>query len=213
MTNINIEPNKETAKKNTSNLKIFALVLILFLAVGGYYLYKAKDMAVIVNGESISRSEIVKELETTYGATIVDQKIDILLLTQAVRSSGVEVTNEEVQAKISEFRTQMSAYGQELEAVLEMQGYTMARLESDLKIQLGIEKMFENEIQVTDKDIDDYIAQVKASQTEEVLAQIDFNAERETIRGMIKEEKLAEKRTELLAELKANAEIKQIVQY
>ena len=64
---------------------------------------------------------------------------------------------------MTKIEVNVTSQGTTLEALLLQQGMTKDDLKSEIKLQLLVTKMVENNISVTDKEADDYIASQKVN--------------------------------------------------
>lgn len=119
-------------------------------------------VVVRVNGEEITRGEILEAMNTTlqqlsgrvppeqlqqmqanlYG-NIQDQLITKKLLDSAVAAANLEVTEEDLSAAMTEIRASVPP-GQDLEAALVANGSTLAELTKNIKEQLATKKFLES---------------------------------------------------------------------
>lgn len=121
-------------------------------------LYVAK-----VDGVGIPKSEWEKTLKSSYGSTAAKELINIYMIRNELTKAGIKVTDEEVNAEIAAKEKQLG--GQSLEEVLAQQGRTMEDLRKTFYLWVGMKKLLQDKITVTDQDVADYIKQVGSSLT------------------------------------------------
>jgi foldase protein PrsA len=97
-----------------------------------------------------------RELEKQGGKQVLENKISEMLIFNEASKQKVTVTQAEIDAKLKQIEDQVTAQGQKLDDLLAQQGQTRADLQSQIKIQILVEKMVGKDIQVTDKEISDY---------------------------------------------------------
>lgn len=140
---------------------------------------KSDDVMAKVNGEKIQRSEVEKYfLNQTAGSpqqvvgeqaaslrlSILKQLIDDEIMMQRARKLGLLATDEEVDAKFTEFK---SPYTQEeFDARLKERNITVEDFKKELRRTLTVEKVLNKEItskiNITDADINSYYNEHKA---------------------------------------------------
>lgn len=107
-----------------------------------------------VNGETISRRDLVNRLIADYGESILDQLITELLVAQEARRLGINVTDVDVDQRIRKQAAQLPQ-GTTLEEFLSKQnppiGITTYR--EILRTLLRLEKMVEKEVSVTEAEV------------------------------------------------------------
>jgi len=137
---------------------VFFLALIVVLIAGALYYFRGYFVAATVNGEPISRYSVIRQLESQGGQEVLQGKITEALIRQEGNSRGVEVTETEIDAEIATLKSEFEAQGQDFQQILDLQGMSMDELKKQIHIQLMVEKMFSGDIDVTQEEIDQYIA-------------------------------------------------------
>jgi len=162
-----------------------ALVAGLFLGVTGC---SDKDVAAKVNGEVIKKSELdaqVDKLKEQYpqmfeGADgegrlidfqqrLLDNMINNVLIRQAAKDAGVEVTDADVKKKIDELKAGFSTQEQ-FDAALSQAGMDVTALEDQIRDQLVTEQLIatlNEDTKVADKEISEYYEKNKAQFAEQ----------------------------------------------
>ena len=98
--------------------------------------------------------------------------------------------------------------GQKLDQVLALQGMTKEQLVDQIKLQKMLEKMV-GKIEVTDKEVDDYIT----SNQESLPQDQDEKTMKTNVKSSLVQQKMNTKAQELLENLRKNAKINYFVQY
>lgn len=143
------------SKKTKRNLIIVAVLILLGVIL---FLNRGLFIAGLVNGEPISRIEVVKELEKQQGAGVLNRLIDRKLIAQEAQKQNLSVTNEEVDAKRKEIIDQVSGGNEEnFQQILTSQGLSEEAFREELRIQILVEKMLEERVVVTDEEFDSFI--------------------------------------------------------
>lgn len=194
-----------------------ALMLVAGLMVGVTGCSN-KDVAAKVNGEVIKMSDLdaqIAKLKENYpslfsGADgegrlidfkqrLLDNMINTLLIRQAAKEAGVEVTDADVDKKIEELRAGFQTQEQ-FDQTLQQAGMDLEGLKEQIRNQLestALIKTLNKDTEVTDKEIEDYYNKNKlefADQASIHVAHILFDAN---------DKATAEK---VLAELKAGGD-------
>ncbi len=123
-----------------------------------------ENQAAIVNGEGISMEELEKEVALVSGQMassgqpvpadrkeeftmqVLDSMISRQLLLDKARELAIGLTEEEVDARLEEIKTQFPS-AEEFETALAGQGLTEERLRKDLKDNLVIQELLEQEVE------------------------------------------------------------------
>lgn len=177
-------------------------LLAIVLALLFLYSYKTLFVVARVNNKLISRGELTRELEREAGNEALESLVTKNLILQEARKKGITVDKEEVDAEIKKIEDGLVAQGQTLEDALTFQGWSREQLEEQIKIRKMIEKIFGDEVEVTEEEIDNYL---KENEIE--------SPDREQIKAVIKDQKFSEKFQEWITTLRANAKINFFVDF
>ncbi len=172
--------------KSLKKLNIKKLLLVLFLVllgVGGYFLYKNYFIAATVNGEQITRLEVLKTLEEQGGESVLENLIVQKLIKQEAARRNVNVTDEQIQAEIQQIEAQYATQGLTLQDILSYQNMTRENLEQFIEQQMMLEGLVGSSFIVTDEELNQYIEQNEAS-FPEVTDEV-----REHVRGQLSSQK------------------------
>ena len=207
---------EKTVKKDiTSNLivrppkKVFLLGLIFLLVLGFIYFSVRFLLVASVNGQLIDRLTIIKKLEKQGGEKTLDVIILKMLINQEAKKRKVTVSQEDIDAEIQKIETNVTAQGSTLNQLLQQQGMKKSDLTEEVKIQLLVSKMVGDNINVTDKEVDDYID----SQKIQISPNPDQEFPREQIKQQVKQQKLQQKIQTFVAGLKDKAKINYFIKY
>ena len=186
-------------------IAVLALIILGILL----YVFKGFFVAASVNGQPITRIELIRELEKKSGKQTLDSLVTKNLILQEMRKKNITVTDAEVNAEMKKIEDALSKQGRTLSDALSQQGLTQQDLKEQLKIQKMIEKLFVKDVAVTDKEIDTYIEQNKDSlpqgQDEKTL--------RASVLAQLKQQKLTAKFQTWLQEIQKNAKIQYFVTF
>jgi len=119
------------------------------------------------------------------------------------------VSDQEVDAQIKKIEDNMTKQGQKFDDALSLRGYTRQSFREEYRFQMLVEKLLSKDIQVSNKEVDDYIAKNKDSlpqgQTPDQL--------KTTVRQQLQQQKLSQKAQSLIQDLRNKAKINYFVQY
>lgn len=151
-------------------LAIFAIIWLLVVkddgSTGGSEVYA------IVNGEKVTEQNLLKFAPVDERMGLVDRAIFAMLIDQEAKKKNIKISDadleEAIDMQMAEFR-HMFFDENEFEATLVSQGMTMEdlkndiRTEPDLVTQLQLEKMFADQIDVSDDKVRTYFEQQEES--------------------------------------------------
>lgn len=210
---------EKIVKKNiTSNLmirppkKMLLLGLIFLLVLGLIYFSVRFFLVASVNGQLIGRLTIINELEKQGGKTTLGTIISKTLINQEAKKRKVNISQKDIDVEVQKIETNVTAQGGTLDQALQQQGMTKNDLTDGIKLQLLVTKMVGNNISVTDKEIDDYLASQK-NQSSLGLAQPAPELTRDQAKTAIKQQKLQTKIQTFISDLKAKAKISYFINY
>jgi hypothetical protein len=188
---------------------------LLFLATGTVMYFGGKILfAASVNGQLVSRIDVVKELEKQGGKKTLDVFILKTLISQEAKKRKVAVSQKDVDAEIAKIEKNVATQGATLESLLAQQGMTKANLVDEIRLQLLVTKMVGNDAVVTDKEIDDYIKAQSEQMALSSLEQPEAEApSRKVVKEQIKQQKLQEKIQAFITDLREKAKIKYFINY
>ncbi len=153
-------PTTRPKSSRWKNSLIIAIVVIAALA------FKFKNLFIVatVDGKPITRLALERELNSKYSAQTLDNLISEQIILSQARNKGITVDQKDVDAKIKEIDSRLKGKIS-LNDALKAQGLTPDSFRKQVEIQLTIDKLFDKEASISDKEVEDYIAQNKASLT------------------------------------------------
>lgn len=187
-------------------LIIAAVVLALV-----YFLFSSKDLfvAATVNGYPISRVSVIRELEKQGGQQVLDNLISKTIISQEARKAGINVSESDIDAKVGEIKTQLSAQGQDVDALLSAQGVSQEDFRDQIKTQIYVEKLIGQNVNITDEQINEFIKTNK----DFLPADLDEEGLKSLARQELTQQELTTKYSSWIAELKQKADINYFVEY
>lgn len=200
-------PTTPTQVKQKPLLMYGAVALVAIMILGTLLYSQGFIVAAKVNGESISRLSVIRELESQAGAGVLDNLISNILIEQAATEAGIMITEAEIETELSMIEAQISEQGGTLDGVLAQQGLTRETLSKQIRTQKMLESLLESDVVVTDAEIDAFLADngpVPEGQQEAVRVQV---AEQ------LKSQKLTTAAQSYVTGLRTQANIQYIVDY
>src|SRR3989338_579343 len=194
---------KSSRKKLISFTAIILGIFILVFAVFKFLI------AATVNNVPISRFEVIKLLERERGQQALDNLITRQLVLQEAGKKHLSISQEEIDAKLNELNSYLSEQGTTLDEALEFQNQTKESLIEDIKVQALVEKILEQELKVSDEEVQKYFEDnrdffAEDAKFEEVSGQIG---------NQLKNDKLSQKFQEWLDKIRSESSIRNFLNY
>ncbi len=199
----NIKFQKPNIKKIASSkgFKTFLTVvgvIVVFILIDFFVQYLNNGYsAAVVEGKRIPRSEYIKELETAYGATVVDQLIDEEIIKIEAEKAGVEATDEEVNKQLETLIE--SVGGKEVyETVLQQNNKDEEELKDQITLSILANKVLGPTVEYTEDDLksffNQYSAQLFPTETEalEEGEKLDYEQYKDQVKQRYIERKVYE---------------------
>ena len=136
-------------------------IVVLALAVLAFLYYRFGVVAT-VNGKPISRFTYLQNLVKTDQKQTLKQMANEALIFQEAKKQGVEVEKSLIDTEIASIEAKIVEQGQTLEAALSAEGMTRTDLENQIKIQKIAEILAKPSLEITQAQIDDYLAKNKS---------------------------------------------------
>ncbi|MBI2443436.1 MAG: SurA N-terminal domain-containing protein [Candidatus Levybacteria bacterium] len=178
---------------------VVALVVLLLFALRGYFI------AAMVNGQPISRFEVISQLEKQGGKQILQSLITRDLILQEARKRGVTATQDDINKDLAKIEESYKQQGQTLDSVLKMYGVTKGEVIEQRKPFILLDKMIGGDIKVSDKEVTDFIAKNNEAYGGTLTP--------EQVKKDLESEKLKQKEQEFLGKLQKDAKVDYFVQY
>lgn len=191
-----------------SKLRIRDLILpgIIVTIVIIFGIFRGQFVVATINGEQLSRLELIGNLEKQQGKTVLDNLIIEKLILQEAKSKKIAVSDNELNQEIQAIEKNVGSQGQKLDDLLNLQGMSRDDLKRQLKIQLILKKLV-GTIKVEDKDVTSYMEKNKES-----LPEATVEAElKQKINAQLVQQKTNEKIQSLISDLKSKAKIKYLL--
>jgi foldase protein PrsA len=117
---------------------------------------KLPDVVAVVNGEKITKDQLISTLIDWQSVPVLDQLIMQRLVGQEARKVGVVVTPEQVKARLDEYRKQSSAFGQNFDEMMRSRGFTPGYIFASLKMRMQAEGIIKKRLKITPEEADQY---------------------------------------------------------
>lgn len=184
------------------------IILALLVLIGGILILGAKKyknliIAGKVNGRPVTRFELEMALNSRYGKQTFDDLAGNILVQQLAAKNQITVTDDEVSKEIE--ATSVRLGGKEaLAATLDRMGYTTARLQDEMRIQVLVKKLAEKvlKIEVTDTEIQKFFDDNKT-----LFPGKTFDEVKEDIKQNLLQQKNQQEFATWFADQKKNAKI------
>ncbi|OGG34763.1 hypothetical protein A2363_03350 [Candidatus Gottesmanbacteria bacterium RIFOXYB1_FULL_47_11] len=178
-----------------------ALIILVVALVGLFVANKGIFIAAIVDGKPIFRFQLNSVLVSRFGKQTLDGMISEMIIAGEARKAGVSITQEEIDVKTKALVDSLGG-GMTIDQLLAYQGMTRADFDSQLRLQMTVEKLLGKDITITDGDIANFIATSGA-----VLTATDEAGMKEEARQAILSEKINEKLQPWFTDLKAKVNV------
>ncbi len=124
------EQKTTTQSQQTVRLKkSYAILIVVILLFGAaIYYFRGLFVAAVVNGQPISRLEVVQQAEKQSGKQTLDTLVRDALIEQEAKKENVSVSDQEVNAEITTLQGNLKKQGQTLDQVLSTQGMSQVDL-------------------------------------------------------------------------------------
>jgi len=177
---------------NKQKYSRYLIVLGVILLVGVLAFVK-KDwfVAAVVNRQPITTFELYQNLKTKYGEEVLTQIIRDKLIFQEANRHNLRVSQSEIDKRIKEVEGQVGGQEQ-LKEALRSRNIAESDFRTQIKTQILVEKLLEDQIKVSEGEVDDFIAQ-NPSDPNVAGTEDGKGPNREALREQLRSEKLNEK--------------------
>lgn len=193
---------ENSPRRRVSGKLIIGLVLMVSIAYLAWRQFGGFFLPAIVNGQPIFGWEYIGELHNRAGAQTLDSLITQKLLVQEAAKRGVTVSEEEVESRIADLESNLEGSGG-LDQALSFSGMTRDDLKAQIRLNLMVEKLVDEEIEISDEEIQQSYEDNKQS-----FANISKEEAMNQIREQLKSDKIQAKIASLIAELRDSSDIK-----
>jgi len=175
------------------------------VALLAFFAWKGFIIAAVVDGKPIFGWTVINTVMSRYGKQTLESMVSETMVQNAARKAGVTVSQSDIDVKVNEL---VATLGEnvKLEDLLSYQGMTKSEFESQVRLQLLVEKLLGKDVVVTDKAIDDYIVANKAT-----LTSTDAGKLREEAKQAIFSQEVNTKIQPWFADIKAKSSVIRIL--
>ena len=213
---------------NFKILFLFLLIPIYCVLFSAYPLYAEDKIVAVVNKDVVTQKDLNdflhfmtmqlsrefkgKELENKLAsikADLLNRLIEDKLILQEAKKRNVSVSEADINKEIKKLDAQLASKGQKLDQVLSQQNMSQEDLKDTMRVQLTLEKMFAKDVSVSEDEVNKYIEANKSSIPESANQAEVAQAAKDSIR----QQKLGEKVSAMLQDLRKKAKITYFVNY
>lgn len=198
--------NSSKSRFKLSTLGILILIAVFFVLGSVLYQNKSWIIAGSVNNRPVTSFELYKRMLQQYGKQTLDQIVVERLIKQEAANRNINISESEVDGEVAKIEESLGE-GASLTEALAQQGMTLSGLKENIRLRLTAAKLVEGKVNVTDEEVDKYLAENAASLPEGQ----DLNTQKESVRNFLKEQKLNEEIQKLIQELRDKAKISTFV--
>lgn len=169
-----------------SSPRTIIILGVAILIVLGYLIFKWLVIA-WVDGKPVTRVELLNQLEKRYGSDTKEQIISEKLILDEASRRNLSVSDDQLGSEIKKTEDQVGGH-EALQSLLQQQKISESDFHKQIKIQLLIQKMFDNEASVSSQEVDKYIEDNKNN-----LAQTTDSAKlKNDVQVQLKQQKLSD---------------------
>lgn len=186
----------------TSRKKLYIVSIICILLVLGYTIVeRGLVVAAIVNGKPIFSWDVYSILMSRFGQQTLEGLISEKLIAQEAEKRGIVATQEEIDAKIQEIVGGLGE-GASIDEFLAFQGMTQKDFQEQIRLQLQVQKILEQEVVLQENEITAYMDEQMSNVTVDDPVQ-----RRNQARKALLEQKVGEKTQPWFTNLKDSSKI------
>lgn len=187
--------------KIKSSKKIYIVLLIIIIILLAVY-KKSWFVAATVNTTPITGLELQMRLNEQFKDQILNQLINEKIILDEARKGNALPTEVEIDQKISELETNVGG-AEVLDSLLIQQGQTRVTLRDQIRLQLAISKLYDNQASISAEEVENFIKQNAAS-----LQSTDSAKQKEEAFNLLKQQKVSQIFNQKFQELRQKANIK-----
>ncbi len=180
----------------------FIIIIIIIILVIVAFRYKQLFIAGMVDNKPITSWQLNERMRQSYGQQTLDQIVVESLLKSEANKRNITVSDDEINAEFQNVEASLGGLVT-LDEALAQQGMTKSDLEDQVRLRLIVTKLVDNNVKVTDEEVDQYIKANKDFTQEDA----DLEQTRQDIRAYLEEQKANEEIQALINQLKEKANI------
>jgi hypothetical protein len=198
------KPAPVVTQRKSSGLEtpFWVNLVAVFLILLGYAVYRFWGIAT-VNGQTISRLAYYQTMEKQIGEQVLDGLITEALILDAAKANNYVVDEAAIDEQLDGIKKQIEANGQTIEEALAAEKMTMPEVRKQFALQQIVQNLGSGSVEVTETEIDDYIAQ-----NEDFLPEgVEGQELRDMVKSQLESQKSNESVNQWIEGLKTGAEI------
>lgn len=201
ITPANVTMNQTSTKRKRVYIAVAvaALVLLAAFALRGYLI------AAMVNGQPISRLEVIGQLEKQGGKQVLQSLVTRDLILQEAKKRGMTLTQKDIDDDLKKIEESYKQQGQTLDQVLKLYGVTKQEVIDQRRPFILLDKMVGTDVTVTDKEVTDFIEKNNEAYGGTLKA--------DQVKQDLIAEKIKQKEQDLIEKLQKDAKIDYFVSY
>lgn len=194
-------------REKIKDIWLFRLVSLFFGLFILFYLYKNEIIAVVfINGQAISFTEIAKIYSSTDKENMLDKIISEKIIENEAKKRNIEVSKEEIESELLIIEKEAIENGMTMAQLLKEIDKTARDLEKEVRLKIIIYKILSEDIELSEKEIDEYI-----QNNPELYDNLSEEEIREDVRKLLIDVHINEKYKTWIKQAKASSEIKYII--
>ncbi len=196
-------PVSQSTRKKT----IIGLIVVILIAL--LYYFRGIFVVALVNGQPITHLALIQSLEQQGGNQTLKALVDKTLIYQEAAKKHISVSQSETNREMKNLQDNLASQGQNLNELLTSRGMSRDQLTDQIKTELLIKKLLADQINVSDKEVTDYIAANK-DQLPQGKSAKDL---RNYVKNVLEQQKLSQKAQSWISTLEKNAKISYFVNF
>ena len=173
------------------------IILILVVLFSLFWFKKSIFLAGTINGRLVTTPQFYSKLAQSNGEEVFDAIVRETLIKQEAAKKGLEASTDDIDKKLKALEDRLGGK-ENLDLAISQNNTNLKELKEQISLQILVEKLLEDKVNVTDKEIKEYKTGNKAS----TVGMSD-----DEIREIIKSNKLNEEFTVWYQDLKSKASI------
>ncbi len=199
--NVNNLMDKFYSLKNFRSSRKFYIVLLILGLLLLVTFKKGLFIAALVNGSPITNLELQMKLNDQFRTQTLNQIINEKIILDEARKSNAVPTEAEIEGKIADLEKNVGGKDT-LNMLLAQQGQTRSSLKDQIRVQLAITKLYDNEATVSAEEVTKYITDNK-----DQLKATDSASQEKEAYDNLKQQKLSQIFSDKFQTLRQSAKI------
>lgn len=204
-----LKTKKAELKKSQKRSTGFIIKLLAIILIGSAVFLLAKKyrsffVAGTVNNHPITRWELNKKLQDSYGKTAFDEMVSEYLLKDAAKKNGITVSQNEIDEKVASAAAQYGGKDQLMQMAQSAGINTDSQLNQFFEMQLIVQKLEDKlfKVSITDDEIQKYYDDNK-----DYLGNKKLDEVRDQIKQQLTSQKLSDQFSQWFSDLRQKANI------